>query len=125
MDLPDLSLLRSDGSTPLPTKPPQSGLPRHQQGELFLKGPIPWQWLERAAQLPGKTLHVAITLWQRAGMGKSNRLKLSTKVLDGMGVDRYAKRRALTALEGAGLVSVERHHGKNPIVTLLEFPDGD
>ena len=125
MGLPDLSLLRSDGSNLLPTKPPQSGLPRHKQGELFLKGPIPLEWLQRAAQLPGKSLHVAIALWQRAGMKKSNGLKLSNKILDGMGVDRYAKRRALKALEGAGLVSVERHHGKNPIVTLLDAPEGN
>ncbi len=26
----------------------------------FLKGPIPWQWLSKAANLPGKVLHVAI-----------------------------------------------------------------
>jgi DNA-binding transcriptional ArsR family regulator len=35
------------------------------------------------------------------------------------GIDRAAKSRALTALEDAGLIAVERKVGRLPIVTLL------
>jgi hypothetical protein len=36
-----------------------------------------------------------------------------------MNVDRSAKRRALDALESAGLIRVERRNGANPIVTVI------
>ena len=100
----------------------KSGPPRHRPGERFLLGPVPWAWVQRAAQLPGKPLHVGIALYQRAGMEKSDTVKLSNGVLEDMGVDRYAKRRALKDLEKAGLVSVKRRHGRSPVVTILDVP---
>lgn len=44
--------------------------------ELFLRGPIPLEWLGRTACLPGKTFNVAIALWWRhrmAGGGSHGR----------------------------------------------------
>ena len=40
----------------------------------FLKGPIPWQWLEVAANLPGKSLHVAIVIWHLSALNKSGKV---------------------------------------------------
>ena len=37
-----------------------------------------------------------------------------------MGLDRHAAYRALNALEGAGLIAVQRHRGRCPIVTILD-----
>jgi hypothetical protein len=96
--------------------------PRHKPGEKFLKGPIPLKWLTRAAKQPGKTLHIAIALWFLAGLKRKRTVALSDAVPRVLGVDRYAKYRALNALEEAGLVSVERHVGRSPVVTIL---DGD
>jgi len=45
---------------------------------------------------------------------------LPNKQLSAFGVDRDAKRRGLAALEAAGLVTVERKPGRNPIVTIVE-----
>ena len=95
-------------------------LPRHKPGEKFLKGPIPWNWLAQAVSQPGKALHVAIALWFLAGVKRTRTVPLSGSVLDELGVSRYSGYRALTALEHAGLVRVERHRGRNPIVTILE-----
>lgn len=39
---------------------------------LFLRGPIPLNWLSCAAVLPGKTLNVSIALWWLHGMAKGN-----------------------------------------------------
>ncbi len=47
-------------------------------------------------------------------------LKLTTAVLNRFGINRKVKTRALTALEGAGLISVSRQPGKNPLVSILE-----
>jgi hypothetical protein len=86
---------------------------------MFLKGPIPWTWIIQAAQLPGKALHVATVTWFLAGMKNSAVIRLSVSKLHMLGVRRHSAYRALKALEGAQLISVERHTGRSPIVTIL------
>lgn len=94
----------------------------------FLKGPIPLDWLGRAAKLPGKAaLATALAIMFEAGRRRSNQVKLTTAILNRFGVNRKAKYRALKQLEGAKLISVVRTPRKNPIVTVLpvdaELPD--
>jgi hypothetical protein len=84
----------------------------------FLKGPVPLDWLQRAANLPGKSLHVGVVLWYLVGLRKTNTLALPNGVLATFGVDRHAKYRALEQLESAGLISVVRQHGQNPVITV-------
>jgi hypothetical protein len=97
--------------------------PKHKQGEKFLKGPIPWKWITEAARLTGRALHVAIAVWFLAGLTIKRTIKLSPTVLRELGVKRRTGYRALEALEKAGLVSVKRHVGRSPIVTLLDARD--
>jgi hypothetical protein len=40
--------------------------------------------------------------------------------LNGAAIGRYAKWRALRELEALGLIRLEQHHGKSPLVTLNE-----
>jgi DNA-binding transcriptional ArsR family regulator len=94
--------------------------PHHKQGEKFLKGPVPLTWLARAAQLPGKALHIGVVLWFLAGLKNTRSVSLPSTALRLFGIDRSAKRRALGWLEEAGLVIVARHPGRNPRVTLLD-----
>jgi hypothetical protein len=110
----DRMRLRSVSSGPRKSRPP-----RHVRGEGFLKGPIPLVWLETAARLPGKSLHTGIALWYAAGLNRSASIPLSNLSGHRFGCDRNAKYRALTWLEGAGLVQVERKLGRAPIVTIL------
>ncbi len=118
--LPDLARLRL-----MSVKTPRSHrrrtrLPRHGPGEKFLKGPIPWKWLARAAQQPGRALHVGLALWFWAGIKRSGQVALSISRLSMLGVNRFAAYRGLAALEQVGLVAVQRQKGRNPIVTILE-----
>ena len=84
----------------------------------FLKGPVPWGWVIRASELPGKALIVGLCLWRLSGaMGKGT-VTLGNSELEPFGIDRAAKSRALTALEDAGLIMVERKRGRLPIVTI-------
>jgi hypothetical protein len=106
-------------STPVP---PAIRPPRHQQGAKFLKGPIPLSWLTVAAAQPGKALHVSLALWFLAGLRRNRTVELSAKVLSSFGVNRYAAYRGLKALEQAGLLSVVRHPGRLPTVTILDGP---
>ena len=117
----DLDRLRIPGN---PTVPPTRSRtpPRHCQGEKFLKGPIPLEWLIQAARLPGRTLHVGIALWHQVGLISANHVPLSMKLLRSMRVDRSAVYRALHALEDAELVAVVRRRGHQPHVTILNAP---
>ncbi len=98
-----------------------SGPPRHSPGEYFLRGPIPLEWLQRAAMLPGKALQVSVATWFRAFLKHTDTVLLTNKLLGGFGVSRHSKARALKALEDAGLMAVRRTPRKNPTVKLLPY----
>jgi hypothetical protein len=114
--------LRLNGSTlPPPEAPRRPGKsPRHRPGEWFLRGPVPWPWLEAAARLPGQALAVALCLWREVGRHKRRTVQLSLG-RTGLGVSEQAARRALRAMELAGLVSVLRKPGRGLEVTLLDL----
>jgi hypothetical protein len=97
--------------------------PRPQGGGRFLRGPIPLDWLSRAAALPGRSLHVAIAVWFMAGLKKTSVVPVSNITGLQFGLDRNAKYRALEWLENANLITVERRAGRAPIVTILGAPN--
>ena len=87
----------------------------------FLKGPIPLEWLKQAAPLSGKAMQIALCIWFLIGVKRDNTVKLSYKLLKEFGVSRSSSYRGLEALENAGLIAIERHPGRSPIVTLREY----
>lgn len=87
--------------------------------DAFSNGAVLVSWLEAAARLPGKSLHVGIALWHAAGLAGTSSVSLSNVAGLRFGLDRNAKYRALHWLEGAGLVKVRRKIGRAPVVTLL------
>ena len=86
---------------------------------LFLRGPVPLEWLGKAAALPGKTLNVAIALWWRHGMAKGKPFKLTQQALKYLHVERDAASSGLVRLERAGLIRVERRPGQRPIISIV------
>jgi hypothetical protein len=91
----------------------------------YLRGPIPLAWLQAAACLPGRALHVGLALWYLIGVTGSMTVQLSSVRMAGFGVDRSAKRRALTALVRAGLITVDQVPGCNPMITVIaDVPSG-
>jgi len=99
--------------------------PRPVGGERFLRGPVPLAWLTRAGWCPGKALHVGIVLWYRAGLTRQREIPLGRPDLERFGVSRFAASRALVALEGAGLVTVQRLPGRKRVVTICSAPSAD
>lgn len=96
--------------------------PRHKQGEYFLRGPIPLDWLATASLASGRGsgLKVSLVIWYLSGLSQQAKtVKLKSSVLRAFGVDRHSVYRGLIRLESAGLVSVERHPGRLPLVTIL------
>ena len=88
---------------------------------LFLKGPIPLPWLQKAGSFrSGSTLKVALVIFHLAGLKKSlSGLVLTIERCKTWGVDRKGVRKALDNLEAGGLVSVERVNGRAPKVDIL------
>lgn len=105
--------------------PPSHKPPRPQPGQLFLKGPIPWPWLQRAGRLPGCALHVGLVIWLEAGMKKSRRVRVCLAHGAKLGAGKRATRRGLRALEKAGLVSVVHRPGSCANVELLDIVEDD
>jgi len=115
-------LMPPSGSHQTPHQPRRPEIPRHKPGELFLRGPIPWRWLEMAARLPGRALAVGIVLWHLVGLRKHWTVRLSPSKTRSLGLSPRVTRRGLKGLEGAGLVAVDRHRGRSPDVTVLDAP---
>ena len=113
-DIKSLSYSYQIQESQLPNK-----LPKHRPGEQFLKGPIPLDWLEKAALLPSKAFLVGIILWYLAGIKKQRTIPISNSITKRFGIGRSTKYRALKALECAGLVSICHQPGRSPLVTIL------
>ena len=76
-------------------------------------------WLRAAAALPGRALHLALALKLQSDLEGRDEIRVQRKLVEIFGLDRYAERRALGALEGAGLVLVQRRRGRRPVVTVI------
>ena len=87
--------------------------------DLFLKGPIPMDWLSRAARLPGKAINVALAICWLSGMAKNAPVKLTKKALALLNVSRDAATDGVTRLEDAGLIRVTRSPGRSHVVSVL------
>jgi hypothetical protein len=72
----------------------------------FIRGPIPGNWIGRAAHLPGShTLHVALTILHVSGLPKNNKgVILERFHFNRLGVKKDSARRALERLSEAGLI---------------------
>ena len=92
---------------------------RKPGGEFIMRVPV--DWITAAAALPGRAVVVGLALRFKAGVSKRRQVKVTRTLLGKFGLDRHAGRRALQALEGAGLITVDRGPGRSPIATIHEI----
>ena len=88
--------------------------------EPFLKGPIKLSWLSKAANLPGKSLNVALAIRWIAGMNQRGPIKLTGGALQLFNVSRNAVYDALTRLEAAGLIKRTQMPGQRASIEIVE-----
>lgn len=82
--------------------------------------PVRFDWVERAARLPGKSLHVALSILWTAAIHDAPVVGVSRSALARFAVSRDACYDALRHMEDAGLVRVRRLSGRRTVVTLLD-----
>jgi hypothetical protein len=115
LNLDEFSLPEEEASA---FQSPSAPTPAETRGP-FLKGPISWPWLLKAGRLPGHALHVAVVLQQLKGCRRGNTFRFGYRRMLTMGVGRWATRRALRALESAGLIALAAAPGQGVLVTIL------
>ena len=93
--------------------------PKKLTGSLFIKGPLPLGWIIAANSLPGKSGAVGLAIWFLVGVKCTRSVKLTRQVEQIAACHRKAVYTAITSLEQAGLLRVERHRGARPTVTVI------
>jgi len=86
---------------------------------LFVKGPIPLDWLKEVAILPGKSLNVAMAIQWLEGMSGGKPVKLTKKAEASFNVSSDTSRECLNRLEEAGLIRLTRSPGKRPLIQVV------
>src|SRR5262245_56888225 len=95
--------------------------PRPSRQQLFVKGPIPLEWLLMAGRQPGIALQVGVWLWFLSGLSRSSTVFLNaSRVAKEFLVSRRSVSRGLSALENVGLIRVVRCPGKKAEVTVIK-----
>jgi hypothetical protein len=110
----------TDGATPVVTPAPRRRPRRSSRPDRFLKGPVSWSWLRSAMVLPGKALAVGLMLWLERGITGNRTVAFCLPRAAADGIPAKTARRAMHALEQAGLVSVRRKPGRGLEVTIQE-----
>ena len=95
-----------------------------RRAEHFVRGPIPVEWIARANAVSPTAAIVGVALWFKAGCESKYRIRAGLSLWSRFRLSRFQANRGLTALESVGLIRVERHRGRNPVVTILRKSQG-
>lgn len=119
MTLLDLDQYRAKpNGKPIPAK--RQSLPRHKSREGFSLAAIPDTWLERLRPLSYATRWVGFALWSLGTKEKSRTVAPTGKTWHKFNISRDSAQRGMAALEQAGLITMEKHRGRCPVVTICE-----
>lgn len=92
----------------------------HGGAKLFIKGPIPLEWLSAVARLPGKCINVAMAIQWLMGMGGGKPVKLTKRALRSLNVTDDTTSDCLRRMEQAGLIYVTRQSGQRPVICVRD-----
>jgi|SRR6516165_4035054 hypothetical protein len=96
---------------------------KRPRASKFTKFPHVWEHqLARIRRADAATYRVALYLLWESWRSDIRRVKVGNGVMRARGVDKWAKQRALRRLGKAGLISIEQHPNKSPVVT-VKFTD--
>ena len=81
---------------------------------------IDFDWLARAARLPGKTLHVACAIWFVVSLHRTPTIRLAPYALRHFGVSRDCCYDSLRRLAKAELIVHSACRGRLPRLTVID-----
>lgn len=81
---------------------------------------VDFDWLARAAKLPGKTLHVACAIWFVASLHRTPTIRLAPYALRMFGVSRDCCYDSLRRLADAEQIALSTCRGRLPRLTLVD-----
>jgi len=76
-------------------------------------------WLARCATLPGRTANAGLAIWALVLTSNTTNIAITQATFKRFGVSREASYEALTRLQAARLLHVDRQRGRAARVTLL------
>jgi len=89
---------------------------------LFIKGPIPFEWLMSANQISKSTGLIGVGLWFYVGLNKQYQFKIDGKLDKLTGISRQTRQIALSKLHEAGLIELNKHPGAYPHIKVIPPP---
>lgn len=112
-----------ESSTSLSSSSPKPG--KAKSKGLFIKGPVPFDWMAAANALPGKAGAVGLALWFLRGLSGNDTIQLTREVQQLASCCRKALYVGLSSLEEGGLITVvRRKSGSRAIVRILPLASG-
>jgi hypothetical protein len=98
----------------------------------FLKGPVDWEWIVRAAALKKPALPIGLGLWREAGLQKDHFLKdgrrhskpirVASRIRKKLRMSTSQASRGLRALADVGLISIVKGgRGRCQVVTITNL----
>jgi hypothetical protein len=110
------------GTPSLLVTPNQNGATELIRGffGLFIKGPIPLAWLQKANALGGSTGTVAAGLWFYAGLNKSRRFRIDRRLDQLCCVTRQTRNMVLGRLQSHRLINIYPKKGAYPTIEVLD-----
>src|ERR1043166_1065444 len=116
MDAIDLLLKHTSGIT---TCVSGGVAPRPRRG-LFIKGPIPLNWVFKAGKLPGKALAIGMLLHFESGLNRSKIVRFRPQLAGRFGFHRDTAKRAIRQLQKAKLIQVTHTPGQCLTIELVD-----
>ena len=88
----------------------------------YLRGPIPWLWIQRAINLGESALATGLAVWHlRALNGAATFTASLYQLRKWTRLSEKATRSGRQRLEEAGLLSIERPAGQSPVITVIDL----
>jgi hypothetical protein len=79
-------------------------------------------WLRVANTCGRQAMSVATLVWFAAGVQRNNPVKITPTVLSELAIPPRTAKRILERMQDVGIVEVEFHRGRSPLVTILPLP---
>ena len=125
MDSPEQNIDLNAASEPWAGRPAVKAIPKPTVPP-YLRGPIPWDWLQAAIELGSGALPTGLAVWHLRALNQTTTFKASLNQLrKWTRLSEKVTREGVHRLEGSGLIKADRPDGQSLVITLIEDVPAD